>query len=128
MDTQIQNQHTKWKDVKRIKFTFDQLPACKWQSMHTLMSAIHCGSLTTLKLHLHSKSPDWPFKAKPFNFIPRTQEMVAYVRNDFSATRKTIYECRRHKAVTKVLCIRHHNLRLFSIYCNSDAVDGTYDC
>ena len=58
----------------------------------------------------------------------RGQGMAVYIRNGFSASRKTNYECNCLEVLVVKVCGRHSNFYLFSIYRNPDANDDIYDC
>ena len=60
--------------------------------------------------------------------IPRAQGMAAYIRNDFSASRKSNFECGCHEVQILKVCGRTHNFYLFSVYRNPDVDDAIFDC
>ena len=50
------------------------------------------------------------------NAIHRAQGLAAYIRNDFSASRKTNFECGCHEVQVLKVCGKTNNFYLFSIY------------
>ena len=62
------------------------------------------------------------------NAIHRAQGLAAYIRNDFSASRKTNFECGCHEVQVLKVCGKTNNFYLFSIYRTHDANDAIFDC
>ena len=51
-----------------------------------------------------------------------------YVKNGFSATHKSCYECGCHEMQVVKVCGKHNNFYICSIYCNPDWDDSIFDC
>ena len=62
------------------------------------------------------------------NSIPRAQGMAAYIGKDFSASRKSNFECGCHEVQVLKVCGRTNNFYLFSVYRNPDMDDAIFDC
>ena len=60
--------------------------------------------------------------------IHRAQGMAAYIRNDFSASRKANFECGCHEVQILKVCGKTNNFYVFSVYRNPDANDSIFDC
>ena len=58
----------------------------------------------------------------------RCQDMAAFIRKGFPATRKPDYKCGCHVVLVLKVCGKHGNFYLFSVYRNPDADDEIFDC
>lgn len=58
----------------------------------------------------------------------RRRGMAVYIRDGFSAHRKTNYECGCHEVMTLRICTRIHNFYILGAYRNPDCDDQIYDC
>ena len=80
----------------------------------------------------HSSELQIPGFKKPIlfrrNAIQGAQGMATYIRKDFAASRKSIYECGCHEMQTIKVCGQHHNFYLFSVYRNPNANDSIFEC
>ena len=60
--------------------------------------------------------------------IPRARGMAVYIRNNFSASHKSCYECGCHEMQVIKVSGKHNNFYLCSIYRNPDLDDSIFDC
>ena len=62
------------------------------------------------------------------NEINRAQGMAVYIRSGCSASHKASFECGCHETQIIKVCGKHNNFYLVSVYRNTDADDGIFDC
>ena len=60
--------------------------------------------------------------------MTRAQGMATYIRNDFAASCKGVYECGCHEILIFKVCGKYNHFYLISIYCNPDDNDSIFDC
>ena len=60
--------------------------------------------------------------------IPRARGMAVYIKDGFSASHKSCYECGCHEMQIVKVCGKYNNFYLCSIYRNPDLDDGIFDC
>ena len=60
--------------------------------------------------------------------IPRARGMALYIRNNYSASHKSCYECGCHEIQVKKVSGKYNNFYLCSIYRNPDLDDSIFDC